>query len=322
MRNYLIRRLIQTLPILIGITIVVFTLTHLAPGDPVSKFMDPNMTLEEKARLREKMGLNKSIGEQYISWMNEAILHQNFGYSNAYAQPVTTVIGDHIWNTFMLSVFALFLSLIIGIPAGIISATKQYSVWDSLLTVIALIGISLPSFFFGLLLIKKFSIDLGWFPLAGIIEPGVRELGTWAVIKDTIHHMILPGVVLGLASTASFMRYTRSSMLEVIRQDYIITARSKGLKENVVIYKHALRNALIPIITLLGFRLPMLFSGAFIVESIFSWPGMGKIGLKAINDRDYSLLMGVSFFLSFLTLIGNLLADIFYGFADPRIKYD
>jgi peptide/nickel transport system permease protein len=212
--------------------------------------------------------------------------------------------------------------LAVGIPTGIISATKQYTLTDGALTVFSLLGISMPSFFFGLLLLKVFAIDLQWLPLSGMITPGVRDLGSIAVFKDVFKHAILPAVVLGLGASASFMRYTRSSMLEVIRQDYIMTARAKGLRERVVIYKHALRNALIPIITLLGFRIPLLFSGAILVETIFGWPGMGKIAIDAINNRDYPLLMGTSLLLSSLTLLGNLMADIMYGFADPRIKYD
>lgn len=322
MKTYILRRIFQAIPLLIGITIVVFFIAHAAPGNPTSRYMDPNMTAEEKARLKEKMGLNKPLHIQYFNWVSEAVLNQNLGYSQLYARPVASVMKDYMWNTFGLSLFALFISLIIGVPTGIISATKQYTFTDGSLTVISLLGISMPSFFFGLLLLKAFAIDFQIFPLSGMIEPGVRELGTFAVFKDVIYHAILPGLVLGLASTASFMRYTRSSMLEVIRQDYIMTARSKGLREKVVVYKHALRNALIPIITLLGFRVPLLFSGSILVETIFGWPGMGKLAIDSINNRDYALLMGTSLLFSSLVLLGNLLADIMYGFADPRIKYD
>lgn len=322
MKTYILRRVLQSIPLLIGISIVVFFISHAAPGNPVSKFMDPNMTIEEKARLEAKFGLDKPIYERYINWISEAVFEQNLGYSTLYAQPVTQVMKDYMWNTFALSLFAMVISLAVGIPTGIISATRQYTLTDGTLTVISLLGISMPSFFFGLLLLKVFAIDLQWLPLSGMIEPGVRELGTLAVFKDVFTHAILPAVVLGLGSSAAFMRYTRSSMLEVIRQDYIMTARAKGLKERVVVYKHALRNAMIPIITLLGFRIPMLFSGAILVETIFGWPGMGKLAIDAINNRDYPLLMGTSLLLSSLTLIGNLLADIMYGFADPRIKYD
>lgn len=322
MKTYIVRRILQSIPLLIGITIVVFFISHASPGSPVSKFMDPNMTSQEKARLEARFGLDQPIYKRYISWVSEAVLERNLGYSTLYAQPVTSVIKDHMWNTFALSLFAMIISLVVGIPTGIISATKQYTLTDGALTVFSLLGISMPSFFFGLLLLKVFAIDLQWLPLSGMITPGIRDLGTIAVFKDIFNHAILPAVVLGLGASASFMRYTRSSMLEVIRQDYIMTARAKGLRERVVIYKHALRNALIPIITLLGFRIPLLFSGAILVETIFGWPGMGKIAIDAINNRDYPLLMGTSLLLSSLTLLGNLMADIMYGFADPRIKYD
>ncbi len=322
MKTYIVRRILQSIPLLIGITIVVFFISHASPGSPVSKFMDPNMTSQEKARLEARFGLDQPIYQRYISWISEAVLERNLGYSTLYAQPVTSVIKDHMWNTFSLSLFAMIISLAVGIPTGIISATKQYTLTDGALTVFSLLGISMPSFFFGLLLLKVFAIDLQWLPLSGMMTPGVRELGALALYKDIFIHAILPAVVLGLGASASFMRYTRSSMLEVIRQDYIMTARAKGLRERVVIYKHALRNALIPIITLLGFRIPLLFSGAILVETIFGWPGMGKIAIDAINNRDYPLLMGTSLLLSSLTLLGNLMADIMYGFADPRIKYD
>lgn len=321
MRQYLVRRLLQTIPVLIGITILVFFIVHLAPGSPTSKMLDPKMTAEEKARIEAKFGLDQSLPEQYVSWMGE-LLQGNFGYSMSYAQPVKKVMTDHMWNTFYLALFALIISLLIGIPAGIVSATKQYTAVDYGFTIFALFGISLPSFFFALLLIKGFAIDLDWFPISGMMDPGMADAPWTELVPNVMWHMILPAIVLGLGSAAGFMRYTRSSMLEVIRQDYIRTARSKGLREKVVIYKHALRNALIPVITLLGFSIPTLFSGAVLTEAIFGWPGMGTIGIRAVTDRDYQLLMGVNIFLSFLTLIGNLLADIFYGFADPRIKYD
>lgn len=321
MRQYLIRRLLQMIPVFLGITIVIFFIVHAAPGDPLTKVMDPHMTTQEKARIREKLGLNKSILQQYLDWVTEAF-RGNLGYSTRYAQPVKDVISTHMWNTFYLSLLALMLSLIVGIPAGVVSATKQYSGTDHFWTIFALFGISMPSFFFGLLLIKFFSVDLGIFPICNMLTPGMNDAPIGVQIIDILKHSLLPAIVLGLGSTAIFMRYTRSSMLEVIRQDYIRTARSKGLRERVVIYKHALRNALIPVITLLGFYIPALFSGAVITESVFGWPGMGVIGISAVFDRDYPLLLGVNLFLALLTLIGNLLADIFYGLADPRIKYD
>lgn len=320
MRQYLVRRLLQIIPVLFMITVLVFTIVRLAPGSPTAKMMDPNMTAAEKARIESKFGLDKSIPEQYVDWITE-VLRGNLGFSITYAEPVTDVMKSYMWNTFYLAILALFISLIIGIPAGIISATRQYSKVDYGFTIFALVGISIPSFFFALLLIKTFAVDIKLFPIFGMMTPGYADEPLKVLIPDILHHSVLPAIVLGLGSTAGFMRYTRSSMLEVVKQDYIRTARSKGLRERVVIYKHALRNALIPVITLLGFRIPLLFSGAIITESIFRWPGMGTIALRAVTDRDYPLLMGTNLFLSFLTLIGNLLADIFYGFADPRIKY-
>ena len=321
MRTYFLRRILQIIPVLLGITILVFFIVHNTPGDPTSKMMDPNMTIAEKERLKEKFGVDKPIIVQYYDWISE-VAHGNLGFSWKFQRPVTQVMGERMLSTFYLAFVSLIIALLIGIPAGVISATRQYTKLDYFFTIFSLIGISIPSFFFALLLIKALAIDHQFFPLSGMTTPGSSDWTFVEQMKDIGIHTVLPAIVLGLGSTASFMRYTRSSMLEVIRQDYIRTARSKGLSERVVIYKHALRNALIPIITLLGFWIPALFSGALITEQVFAWPGMGLLGYQAVTDRDYPLLMGVNLFLSLLTLIGNLMADVFYGFADPRIKYD
>ena len=225
-----------------------------------------------------------------------------------------------MWNSFYLAIASFIFSIILAIPIGVISATKQYSAFDSTFTVFALIGISIPSFFFGLLLIKWMAIDLRLFPVAGMTTTGSNATG-FAYVKDVLYHMFLPFLVLTLSSVAGIMRFVRTSMLEVIRQDYIRTARAKGLKEKVVIYRHALRNGLIPVITLLGMSLPSLFGGAIITETIFAWPGIGKITMQAISVRDYPLLMGFNCLLAALTLIGNLIADISYAVVDPRIRY-
>lgn len=321
MRNYLIRRTLQLIPVFVIIVVAIFFLIHSAPGDPVTSMIDPKMTAEAKAEIRANMGLDQPIWKQFLAWCGQ-LLHGNLGYSTIYKRPVTEVIGSFIWPTFLLAMFALIISLLIGIPAGIISATRQYSLRDNALSFFSLIGISMPSFFFGLLLIKFLSFDLKLFPMFGMIDQSVRNASWGARALNTLWHMILPGIVLGLASTATFMRYTRSAMLDVIRQDYIRTARAKGLREKVVIYRHALRNAMIPIITLLGFQLPGLISGAVITESVFGWPGLGKVGVDAIMGRDYSLLMAVNMMNALVLMIGMLLSDVLYGIADPRIKYD
>ena len=319
MRQFIIRRILQSIPVLIGISIFLFLIVHAAPGSPTAHVIDPKMTPDERARIEAKMGLDKPLPVQYLNWITET-LRGNMGQSTKYGQPVKDVIKEHMWNTFYLSIVALILSLVIGIPIGIISATKQYSGLDYGFTIFALFGLSIPAFFFALILILIFSVNLKILPISGMVTPGNPI--SFSNFKDIAWHSVLPAIVLGLGSCASFMRYTRSSMLEVIRQDYIRTARSKGLRERVVIYKHALRNALIPVITLLGFQIRFLFSGALLTETVFGWPGMGKMGYMGVMYRDYSLILGVNLFLAILTLLGNLLADILYGVADPRIRYD
>lgn len=321
MRNYLIRRILQMIPVFILIVIAVFFLIHSAPGDPVTGMMDPTMRPEVKAELRARLGLDQPIYKQFIGWCGE-LLKGNLGYSTIYKKTVVSVIGDFVWSTFILSFFALVISLLIGIPAGVISATKQYSLRDNALSIVSLIGISMPSFFFGILLIKFLSFDLKLFPIFGMMDQSVRNAAWHVRTLNIMWHMMLPGIVLGLGSTASFMRYTRSAMLDVIRQDYIRTARAKGLAEKVVVYRHAMRNAMIPIITLLGFQLPGLLSGAVITESVFGWPGLGKVGVDAIMGRDYSLLMAINMMNAFLLIVGMLLSDVLYGVVDPRIKYE
>ncbi|MCB2300537.1 ABC transporter permease [Clostridium tagluense] len=318
MRQYITRRLLQMIPVLIGVSIVIFLIVQLAPGDSLTGKMDKGLTAERKQELRHQMGLDLRLDKQYLRWAG-GVIHGNFGESTNFKQPVGKVMNTYIWNSFYLAILSLILSVLISIPIGVISATKQYSKFDGFFTVFALIGISMPSFFFGMLLIKIFAVDLGVLPVTGMTTAGSVSTGL-SYGLDVARHMILPLIVLTLSSVAGLMRYTRSSMLEVIRQDYIRTARAKGLKEKVVIYKHALRNGMIPVITLLGFWLPGLFSGAFITETIFGWPGIGPIAINAVSGRDYPLLMGINILLAALTLFGNLIADVTYAVVDPRIR--
>ena len=319
MLRYIVKRLLQMIPILLGVSLVIFLIFSLAPGDIVDNMgSNTHMTVAKAAQLRHLYHLDQSKPVQYIYWLKDAVTG-NFGNSIEYRQPVSQVIKSYIWNSFFLAFAAFIAAIVIAIPIGIISATKQYSAFDSVFTVIALLGISIPAFFTGLLLIKWFAIDLKIFPVSGMTTAGSNATGL-AKIGDVIYHMFLPFIVLTFESVASLMRYMRTSMLEVIRQDYIRTARAKGLNEKVVIYKHALRNSLIPVITILGMWLPGLFCGAIITEQIFSWPGIGRITLEAVNNRDYSLLMGFNMLIAVLTLLGNLVADIAYAAADPRIR--
>ncbi|MDL2220253.1 ABC transporter permease [Eubacteriales bacterium OttesenSCG-928-N14] len=321
MRNYIIRRLLQIIPVFIGILFILFFILEQAPGGPIGNLVDPNMTPEQKEELAEKLGLNQPFYVKFVNWVKEAA-NGNLGYSIQKKRPVTLVIQDYLPPTLMLGLYSLIITLLIGIPAGIISATRQYTRLDNALTVVSLIGISMPTMFFGLILLKLFAIDIKLFPLFGLRTPMMVDPSFFTRFFDIVHHLTLPAIVLGLSSTASFMRYTRSSMLEVIRQDYIRTARAKGLKERVVIYRHAFRNALIPIITLLGMQIPALFSGALVTESIFGLPGVGRLASEAALYRDYPVILAVNALLAFLTLISTLIADIMYAVADPRVKYE
>ena len=321
MKTYIIRRILQMIPVFLGIIFIIFFILEQSPGGPANMLMQPGMSAEHRAILAERLDPSMPFPQKFINWIGEA-LKGNFGSSITHKKPVTEVIATFMGSTFRLSLTALFVSLLVGIPIGIIGATHQRSLLDTGTTMFALIGISMPTFFFGLMLLKFFAIDLKWLPLYGAKDFMLRTDNPLAIFWDYAKHLILPGIVLGLASTASFMRYTRSSMLEVIKQDYIRTARAKGLKDKIVIYRHALRNAMIPIITLLGFQIPSLLSGAVLTETVFGYPGLGKISVEAVNARDYPVILGINAMLAMLTLIGALVADILYAAVDPRIKFD
>lgn len=321
MRTYITRRLLQIIPVFIGIIFILFFIMEQAPGGPLDNLMDPMMTPEQKAELALKLGLDQPFYVKFVNWFGE-LVKGNLGYSIHHKRPVIEVIGNHIGPTFILALCSLGIALLIGVPCGVLSAVKQHSWVDSLLTVISLIGISLPAFFFGLILLKQFAVDVQIFPLFGFQDPLLRNSSWWIRTRDIAWHLVLPSIVLGLNSTASFMRYTRSSMLEVIKQDYVRTARAKGLKENIVIFRHAFRNAMIPIITLLGFQIPHLLSGAVVTESVFGYPGIGKVSVEAINNRNYPLILGINAMLAMVTLLSTIVADILYAAADPRIKFE
>lgn len=319
MRKYIIRRLLIMIPILFGISIIVFFLIASIPGDAIdAQFGTSKLSAEKIAELKSLLGYDQPVWIRYFNWLKNA-LQGNFGYSFQYNLPVATVIHNFIWNSFLLALIAFILELAIAIPVGVVSATKVHSVFDIIFTIVAFAGISLPSFFLALLLQKVFSINLGWLPLDGMETVGI-DMSAGQHFVDVLKHMILPVVCLTMMQIGGTMRYVRTSMLEVINQDYIRTARSKGLQERVVIYKHALKNAIIPIVTFVGSALPSLFSGAMITETVFAWPGIGKIFLASIAKRDYMFMMGYIMLLALLTMLGNLLSDILYSVADPRIR--
>lgn len=318
MRTYIIRRLLHMIPTLIGISIIVYAISAMIPGDYITALNNPNMTQERADQLRAIYGLDQPEYLRYFTWV-KSMLMGDMGDSFQHKKPVMAVVNDYVWNSFIIAVAVLILSWTIAVVTGVFSAKFQYSFFDKVITLVVFICMSLPSFFIGLLLIRFFALILGWFPVGGMVDAGSKAMG-WDHIVDVLRHSFLPILVLTMLSTGSLTRYFRTSMLEVIRQDYIRTARAKGLKERTVIFKHALRNAMIPAITLLGFELPALFSGAMITEQIFVWPGIGHVYLNAISMRDYPFMLGFTVILAVLTLLGNLLSDVLYGLADPRIR--
>jgi peptide/nickel transport system permease protein len=314
-RQYILRRLLQTIPIMLGVSIVIFTIVHLTPGNPYAYLFGPKVDPTLKQKLMQEMGFNDPIPLQYVRWLKETVTG-NFGYSLRTGTPVLDMVRQRMPNTLLLTGTAFFLALVLSIPAGVLSATRQYSVLDYSVTTFALMGISLPSFFAAIVAVYLLAVKWPVLPMNGLRTYGQPD-STW----DVVRHLVLPSLTLAVRDMASYTRFTRSSMLEVLRQDYVRTARSKGLTERIVIYKHALRNSLIPVVTLLGFSLPALFGGAVIFEYIFSWPGMGSLSIEAVNNRDYSVLMVVNLFFAIMVIMGNLLADVLYAVVDPRIRY-
>lgn len=316
MKGYIFKRLLYLIPTLIGASILIFFLYSLVPGNFVDS--DMNLTLERKAELYALYGFDQPVIKRYFIWIGN-LLQGDLGYSLQFQRPVDEVLGNYIWSSFIVALASLLLTWLIAILIGVVSAIRQYSVFDTFVTILVFAAMATPSFFLGLMIIKFFAVDLGWFPAGGIITTGSNYTG-WAYYKDVAQHLVLPVLVLTMLGIGGLARYFRTNMLEVIKQDFVRTARAKGLKERVVVFKHALRNALLPAITLFGFELPALFSGAIITEQIFNWPGVGAVFMQAFTVRDYPLLMGFTMFIALLTVFSNLIADLLYGVADPRVR--
>jgi len=313
--NYIIRRLFQTFILLFVVTLAVFILIQAAPGGP-SILIDPNMSAEDVQALRQTLGLDEPVHVQYFRWVG-SLMHGDLGQSYAMGRPVTELIMQKMPATLLLAGAALVFAVGLGIPLGIISAVKRYSTADYAVTTVSFFGLSVPVFWYGLMLIILFSVKLRILPAGGMYELG-REITAWEVFK----HLLMPAVVLGTVNMAQITRYTRSSFLTVLRQDYVRTARAKGLRETWVLYKHALRNALIPVVTIIGLILPRFLGGAAVTETVFTWPGLGSLAIAAAYNRDYPTIMGVSLIVSFLAIFSNLLVDLLYSVIDPRVKYD
>ncbi len=315
MGRYITNRIVLVLPVLLGISAVVFVMLKLVPGDPAIALLGPQAEPKEIEMLRKAWGLDQPIPRQYLIWFSHA-MRGDLGQSLEQRAPVSTLVLARFRNTAILTFASVLISCAVGLTAGVVSATKPYSIFDRLSMVLALFGNSMPAFWLGLVLILAFSLGLGWFPVSGM--QSIRGEGG---VLDLLHHLILPAITLGGATTAIVARLTRSSMLEVIRQDYVRTARAKGLDEPRVVLAHALRNALLPVVTVVGLQVGLLLGGAVLTETVFSWPGVGLQLYRAISTRDIPLIQGSVLLIAVTFVFINLLVDVLYAWLDPRIRY-
>ncbi len=323
MANYLVKRILILIPLMFGITLITFSVIHLAPGEPVEMqmAMNPKVTKEVRDRLRKYYGLDKPLHVQYLNWVGKLVrldLGRSFSPDN---RPVVDKIKERLPITLSLNIIALLLEFGLAVPIGILAATHRDTWLDKGITIFVFIGFAVPTFWLALLLMYFFGVKLNWLPISGLHSLGSDSFGFFHYLWDMAKHLLMPILVASFGSLAGLSRYMRSSMLNVIGQDYITTARAKGLSERVVIYKHALRNALLPLITLFGFSIPGLIGGSVIFETIYAIPGMGQLFYQGVMSRDYPVVMGILIIGAFLTLIGNLIADVSYAMADPRIRH-
>ncbi|MBZ0269387.1 ABC transporter permease [bacterium] len=321
MSRYILRRVLVSIPLIWAIATATFFIIRLAPGDPLAIYYNPEIDPAVMETIRVRLGLDQPLHVQYVKWLG-ALAQGELGMSFSHHRPVLDILRETIPNTLTLTIFSLVLIMVVGVVVGVISAVRQYSLLDHASTLTTLFIYSMPGFWLGLMLIILFSLKLGWLPASQMESVDAEYMSFAARWWDRALHLIMPVFVLGIASAAGVARYTRGSMLEVIRQDYIRTARAKGLPEHRVIFKHALGNALIPVITLLGLYLPFLLSGAVVTETIFAWPGMGRVTIGAIFSRDYPIVMATNLIAGVMVVGGNLVADILYGIVDPRIRYE
>ncbi|WP_312445681.1 ABC transporter permease [Lacrimispora sp.] len=314
MLKYIIKRILIAIPVLIGITIIDFLIMTMV-GSPLELLQGPRVSLEAIETRRIALGLNKPVYVQYWIWLTN-LLQGNMGYSLKSFQPVSQMIKTYIGPTLLLMSVSLLVSMLIAVPAGIYSAVHKYTPQDYTVVTLSFLGSSIPGFFLALVLIYLFTIRLGWLPSSGMYTLGAKKSAV-----DVIRHMIMPVIVLATSMAGTNIRYIRSAMLEILRKDYLRTARAKGIGRFLVINKHALRNALIPVITVFGMHIPILFGGAIIIEQVFSWPGLGMMTMSAIISRDYPVIMGVCLMSAIVVLVANLLTDVIYALVDPTITY-
>jgi len=318
MAQFLLRRFLYTLITLIGISILSWVIITQAPGSPIALTMDPKVSPKIIEQMEKNYDLDKPIYQQYFLWLKRLFTGKLYSFKDG--RPVMEKIGERIWNTLLLNLVATIIIFSLAIPLGVFSARRQYSVADHLSTFGAFLGLSIPGFWLAYLIILG-TVELFGYPVLGMRSFVTEGFGTAEIVLDRIWHLMLPALIMAIHGIAGLSRYTRSSMLEVIRQDYIRTAKAKGVPEETVYYKHGLRNALLPIITLFGYLIPGLIGGSIIMESVFAWPGIGRLAYQAVLARDYPVVMTILTISAVLTLIGNFIADVLYGIADPRIRY-
>ena len=318
MGSYLFRRLLYTLITLFGISVISWVIITQAPGSPIALTLDPKVSPKVIEQMEKNYDLDKPVTQQYFLWLKRLFTGKLYSFKDG--RPVLDKIQERIWNTLLLNLIAVIIIFSLAIPLGIFSAKRQYTFMDNLGTFGAYLGISIPSFWLAYLLILG-TVKLFGYPVLGMRSFVSEEFTGFESVMDRLWHLLLPSIILAIGGIAALSRYTRSSMLEVIRQDYIRTAKAKGLSEETVYYKHALRNALLPIITLFGFLIPGLIGGSIIMETVFAWPGIGRLAYQAVLSRDYPVVMTINTITAVLVLIGNFVADLLYGIADPRIRY-
>ncbi len=320
MASYLFRRLLSSIIILFGILTVTFFIIRLAPGDPIALFENPSIDPESRELIRQAYGLDQPIYIQYIQWLTSLLFQGNFGYSLVQNKPVSQILIKAVPNTIILMGAALIINFVVGIFIGIISAARKFSKFDHALSIAGLTFYSLPLFWLSLISIILFSYLIPIFPPSHMYSIGVESMGFFQRLLDLFEHLFLPAICLGMTAAATTARFTRAGLIEILNEDFIRSARAKGISEKIIIAKHSLRNALLPIITLFGLYLPFLISGSLIVEVIFAWPGMGRVAYNGIMGRDYPLIIGATFVSSTMVILGNLIADILYATADPRVR--
>ncbi len=318
MAQYLLRRLLYTFITLVGISVISWVIITQAPGSPIAITLDPKVSPKIVEQMEKNYDLDKPIYQQYFLWLKRLFTGNLYSFKDG--RPVLDKIGERIWNTLLLNLVSILIIFSLAIPLGIFSARRQYTFLDNLGTFGAYLGISIPGFWLAYLLILG-TVKLFGYPVLGMRSFVTEELSSLEIVMDRLWHLMLPSIILAIGGIAALSRYTRSSMLEVIRQDYVRTAKAKGLPEETVYYKHALRNALLPIVTLFGFLIPGLIGGSIIMETVFAWPGIGRLAYQAVLARDYPVVMTINTISAVLVLIGNFIADMLYAIVDPRIRY-